>query len=242
MFKNALRRTFHCRDRSTERSKLDSARPNPKPGSVHADRSAHTTMQDSEVAANENSDVSQRASLSIATAVGNVENDLSVANPEPIDGPSETTATHAASGGKGPSTPEKAMLALKVASDEFTKNYERYQAKHKQFVSLGDNISRATLNADTVGDPFLSAMAFKQHISSVVAFTERKAELSSAKWPNRVGAFLVSLYPVMRIAVGLGATAAEVGELKHKANRSGRRRPDEMCWHWDFFNIASNVP
>jgi len=40
-----------------------------------------------------------------------------------------------------------------------------------------------------------------------------EAELSQAKWPNKVGSFLVSLYPVIRIAVGLGTTAAEVCAL-----------------------------
>ena len=212
MFKKALRRSFG-RDRSTERSNVDRAMLKSKPGSLHSDGSAQITPQgnSSEAAENEISSVPQKPSLGTARPVGSPK--VSMSSVEVPIHASRKTAAQPASSGKGLSTPEKAMSALQVASDEFTKNFERFQAKHKQFVSLDDDISSAIVNADTVADPVLSALAFKQHISNVLAITERKAELSQAKWPNKVGSFLVSLYPVIRIAVGLGTTAAEVCAL-----------------------------
>jgi len=112
--------------------------------------------------------------------------------------------------GQGDSPREKAISTLKLASEEFTSNYEKYQKKHREFMNISNEINSAILMSDTGRDISFSITVFKQQIANVVESTCRKQEISKAKWPNRVGTFLISLYPVVKIAVGLATAAGEV--------------------------------
>ena len=129
----------------------------------------------------------------------------------------------ASTGVQNASPQDKAIIALNLASDEFTVNYKKYQDKHKEFLSLEGDIDRAIVSADSGTEIFLSATLFKGQISKVLEVAARKAELSKAKWPNRVGAFLGSLYPVMRIAIGIASSAAEVRPSFPKPDLLGSR-------------------
>lgn len=206
MLRKSLRRIFNRGDSSAERSKGHHVHPESECSTDQSGATTRTrtptsnTPVEAKTATPELSEGGSVARAVTSTPLQQVHVQSS-ALPVPNDR-SENT--------KIDPSRQKAISTLKLASEEFTINYEKYQKKHREFMNISNEIDSAILVSDTGMDISFSITVFKQQISNVVESTCRKQEISKAKWPGRVGAFLISLYPVVRIAIGLGTTAAEV--------------------------------
>src|SRR5579859_8152395 len=210
MFRKALRRTFHRGDSSAERSKGHHAPPESECSTdqSRATLTAWTPTSSTPVEAKTATpELAEGGSVLRVVASTPLQQDQSSTLPVLND---RSAQLEVISRGQGDPSREKAISTLKLASEEFTTNYEKYQKKHREFMNISNEINSAILMSDTGRDISFSITVFKQQIANVVECTCRKQEISKAKWPNRVGTFLISLYPVVKIAVGLATTAAEV--------------------------------
>lgn len=215
MFRKALRRTLHHRDSSSERSKDENAKPKRDAEIQHSNSTPECLLKTEEIekgvpgGRGESTTELRPRSRNSVTVSGDLREGPFSEQPTVEGGPEniviDLTLTESNAASR-----DIAISALKLASEEFTVNYEKYQAKNQQFLNLNDEINSVILIADAGKEIFFSATVFKQHISKVLEVTTRKEEFSKARWPNKVGAFLVSLYPVVRIAIGVVTTAAEV--------------------------------
>jgi hypothetical protein len=55
-----------------------------------------------------------------------------------------------------------------------------------------------------------SAQIFGNEITSVLEVTAKKQKLSQSKWTGKLGVFLITLYPIAKISLGIAGAAAEV--------------------------------
>jgi hypothetical protein len=109
-----------------------------------------------------------------------------------------------------PAGSSKALRELRKVSERFRHNYERFLAKHDQFLTLNNEIDSAIQVAEVGTEISYSAAIFKKHISNVLEVNNRKEEYSNTKWPSKVGRLLGALYPVVKITIGITTTVAEV--------------------------------
>jgi hypothetical protein len=104
----------------------------------------------------------------------------------------------------------RSLSELKNAVADFKAHYELFAKNHEGFVRIDDAIYPALEKATKNQDMKCSAQIFGEEITTVLKIRERKKELSNATWTGKLGKFLMSLYPVAKLSLGLTSVVAEV--------------------------------
>jgi hypothetical protein len=104
-----------------------------------------------------------------------------------------------------------ALSQLGAAVDKFEKHYGNYAKKNKlHMVQNLNEVQAALTKAKGEKDFKLSAQIFENEITHVLQVNAKKQELSQSKRTGKVCNFLVKLYPIAKLSLGLTESAAEV--------------------------------
>ena len=104
---------------------------------------------------------------------------------------------------------EKTQTELRAVSAKFVENYEKFLAKHKQFVRVDREVMGAIEDTGATDFPRFS-ITLKQHIETVLQIRRSKEEASHSKWHIQVVRFLGALYPIAQISIGVTTAIADV--------------------------------
>ena len=105
---------------------------------------------------------------------------------------------------------ELAQAELKTASESFDANFHKYLAKNTSIVTFDAEINAALHASHQDDDIQQSAKQFRQQLNKVIHVRSQNAELASHKWYNKVGSFVLSLYPAVRMTLGVTSEIAAV--------------------------------
>lgn len=102
-----------------------------------------------------------------------------------------------------------ALQELTSSVNRFEQHYE-YFAKRNRLHLVQLEVDAALSKAKEERDFRRSALVFGNEITSVLEATAKKQKLTHSKWTHKLGAFLITLYPIVKLSLGLAGAAAEV--------------------------------
>jgi hypothetical protein len=103
---------------------------------------------------------------------------------------------------------------LTIAASEFRQNYELFVSKHRQYITLHDEIDLAARRADSETCASISAEIFSNRIVTVLETMQAKEETTGTrKWTRKLGAFLKKVYPIAKLCIGVTSSFAEASNL-----------------------------
>jgi len=105
---------------------------------------------------------------------------------------------------------ELAQLELKAVSETFDLNFHKFATKNTSFITFDAEIKSALAASHSETTIQLSAKQFRQQLSKVTQLNAQKSGLASHEWYNNVGSFVLSLYPAVRMTLGVTADVAGV--------------------------------
>jgi len=111
-----------------------------------------------------------------------------------------------------PEIGNRALKELRSALAQFSENYQRFADKHRQFVRVQEGVELAFIQAENINDMANAAQVFRSEINKTMEILNEK-EHSRKSWPRKLGEFLASIYPVLRLSLCLASAIAEVFPL-----------------------------
>lgn len=139
---------------------------------------------------------------------------------------------------------ELAQAELKTASESFDANFHKYLAKNTGIVTFDVEINTALHASHSENDIQQSANQFRQQLNKVIHVRSQNAELASHKWYNKVGSFVLSLYPAVRMTLGVTSEIAGVAAqyVSSFADRVERWVFALAGWRqWSGFDISGEL-
>jgi hypothetical protein len=104
---------------------------------------------------------------------------------------------------------------LTIAALEFRQNYELFTSKHRQYITLQDEIDLAARRAESETNPGISAEIFSKRIVTFLEAVQAKEESTpSHKWTRKLGTFLKKVYPIAKLCIGVTSSFAEASNLE----------------------------
>jgi len=112
----------------------------------------------------------------------------------------------------------RALSELKKATLMFQGHYTGFGKKNPLYLQVDDDVCEAIEKAGRENNIKRSAELFGKEISSTIQVTDKKNDLSRAKWHGKLAIFMSKVYPVARLSLRLTSTAAEVLSLSSVLN------------------------
>jgi hypothetical protein len=101
-----------------------------------------------------------------------------------------------------------------IAASEFRQNYELFTSKHRQYITLQDEIDLAARKAESETSPSISAEMFSNRIVTFLEVLQAKESTPSLKWTRKLGAFLKKVYPIAKLCIGVTNSFSEASNVK----------------------------
>jgi len=113
-------------------------------------------------------------------------------------------------------TDDEPASELQDAIIKFQKTYEKFSKKNSEYHLVEEDFDQAFEDTGKEPDIRQAAEVFRRKIQSVVQTLEKRKKSAETKWTSRLGGFLIKLYPVARLSLGLTAGIAKVTLLLEK--------------------------
>jgi len=109
---------------------------------------------------------------------------------------------------------ERAQIELRAVSQAFDDNFRKFIGTKNVSLVTFDAEIKSALDASGSGTTVqLSAKRFRQQLNKVIQLNTQRSELASQKWYNQVASFVLSLYPAVRLTLGVTSDVAGVVAL-----------------------------
>jgi hypothetical protein len=111
---------------------------------------------------------------------------------------------------------ELAQVELKAVSETFEANFRKFLKKNANLVTFDTEIESLLQASHSETNIQLSARQFRQQVNKVTQLHSQGVELASHKWYSKVGSFVLTLYPAVRMSLGV---TSEITALPKKFGR-----------------------